>query len=114
MVGARCVVAFGHLVYIKGKLHPQVHGWIVRISYYRAIFLCQLGIHERDRWIGRERVTRTIGSVVRQRAQGKCVFIQVFGLTEESEDEIAAPDIMCQVAEEFAAKMVIAHVLDNR
>src|SRR6476646_1394259 len=29
MVGARRVVAFGHLVYIKGKLHTQVHGGIV-------------------------------------------------------------------------------------
>jgi hypothetical protein len=51
---------------------------------------------------------------MRQSAQGKCVFIQVFGFCEKRKDEIAASDIMGQVAEEFAAKRIVTHVLDNR
>ena len=43
MVGARCVVAFGHLVHIEGKFHSCVHGGIILIGYYGAIFLGQLG-----------------------------------------------------------------------
>jgi hypothetical protein len=86
---------------------------VVLIGDDGAVFLCQLETHHCNREIGCERVTRGVGGVMRQSTQRKGVLIQVFGLFDERDDEIAASDIVRQIAEELAPKRVIAHVLDD-
>ena len=54
-----------------------------------------------------------IGRIMRQRAQSERVFVQILRLRDLIQNEIAAADIMHQVAEQMAAERVITHVLNN-
>jgi len=47
-------------------------------------------------------VTVDIGGVMGQRAQCKCVFIDVLRFPDERENEIAAADIMREIAEQLS------------
>ena len=54
-----------------------------------------------------------IGGVVCQGSECEGILVDVLCLVKERLDEIAAADIMGQVAEETIAKRVIAHVLND-
>src|SRR6266853_1488292 len=55
-----------------------------------------------------------IRGVVRKRAEGERVLNDVFGVPQQRKDEIAAADVMREVAEEGAAIWVVAHILNDR
>ncbi len=54
-----------------------------------------------------------VRGVVSERAQGKRVFIERSGIAEQGQDEIAAADVVQEVAEEMAVVRVIAEVLND-
>ena len=78
-----------------------------------AVLLCQPGVYDRNRWIHGQRMPGVIRRVVCQCPNRESIFIHVLGLAKKGHDEVAAADIMRQVAEEPASKRVIPHILDN-
>ena len=54
-----------------------------------------------------------IGRVVGQRSQREGQFVQRLRFANQVQDEISGTHVMHQVAEELAAKRVVAHVLDD-
>jgi hypothetical protein len=54
-----------------------------------------------------------IRHVVLQRAECKGVLVKRLGVANERDNEIAAADVVRQIAEETAAEGLIAHVLDD-
>src|SRR6185503_8145995 len=77
-------------------------------------FLCQLRKQKGDGAIRSQRVTVVIGRVVTESPKSNGVLVQVLGIAYESLDEITAPHIMGQIAEEPASKWIVAHVLNYR
>ena len=76
-------------------------------------FFFKLGKEERDGAIDADGMTVIIGGVVSERSQGKCIAVKVFGIAEESQDEVAAAHVVRQIAEEEASMRVVTHVLDD-
>ena len=58
-------------------------------------------------------MTIIIGGIVRQCSQSESILIKVLGFADQVEDEIAAADVMCQIAEELAAERIIPQILNN-
>ena len=58
-------------------------------------------------------MTFVIGRIMGQRSQGEGVFVDVLRITEQSFNEISAANVVNQVAEELAAKRIVAHVLND-
>src|SRR5581483_5935066 len=58
-------------------------------------------------------MTRDIRRIVRQRAQSEGVLVGILGLEQQLANEVAATDVMHQVAEFPAAERVVAKILDN-
>src|SRR5437588_12948691 len=54
-----------------------------------------------------------VRGVVRQCAERKRIFGQVLRIAQQRLDEIAAEHVMREIAEEWAAVRVVAHVLNN-
>ena len=52
--------------------------------------------------------------VVRQRAKGESVFVQVSGVVDEIDDEVSAAHVMGEIAEVLVAERVVTHVLYQR
>src|SRR5208283_3135493 len=59
------------------------------------------------------RVAGDVGNIVRKRAQGESVFVGILTLQEHLSDEIAAANVVQQVAEFHAAERIVAEVLDD-
>ena len=74
----------------------------------------QFGIQERDRAIRANGVTLDVRGVVSEGPKRKGVAVKILGISEERQDEVSAPHIVRQVAEEKASVGIVAHVLDNR
>ena len=49
-----------------------------------------------------------VRGVVRDRAEGKGVIVEVPGLFKQSLEEVSAPNVMCQVAEKRFPEGVVA------
>ena len=54
-----------------------------------------------------------VRGIVRQRAGGESVFVEIFGVSQQRQDEIAAADVVREVAEKRAAVRVVPHVLND-
>src|SRR2546428_9458830 len=54
-----------------------------------------------------------IGTVMRDRAESKRIFVQVFRFVEQRRQKIRAANIMEQVTEESAAERVISEILND-
>ena len=77
-------------------------------------FRRSFGILERHRPVDRDRVSRRVGGIVREAAEGEGVLVEVLRLADQADDEIARADVVHEVAEQLAAERVVAHVLDDR
>src|SRR5579864_5811229 len=55
-----------------------------------------------------------ICGVVRQSAERECVFIEVLGIADQRLDEVAAANVVHQIAEEMTAVGIIAQILNDR
>src|SRR2546429_2346134 len=58
-------------------------------------------------------MTVVVRRVMRERTKRKGVFRSVLRVVQQRPDEIAAANIMRQVAEKWAAVRVVAHILNN-
>src|SRR5712692_2063483 len=52
--------------------------------------------------------------VVRQSAERECVFIEILGIADQRLDEVAAANVVHQIAEEMTAVGIIAQILYDR
>src|SRR5713226_8306437 len=48
-----------------------------------------------------------------ERAHAESVLIEIFRVSQQSQDEIAAANVMCEVAKKGAAVWVVAHILND-
>ncbi len=48
-----------------------------------------------------------------ERAERERVFVQIFGSRDHVLHEIAAPDVVREIAEQVAAKRIVAHILND-
>src|SRR5260370_30135915 len=78
-----------------------------------AEFLPEARIQERNGSIDAQAVSVIVRGVMGERADSESVRIEIFRLAQQSLDEIAATDIMREVAEKGAAIRVITHILNN-
>ena len=54
-----------------------------------------------------------VGGVMRQRAQRECILVQILRLANQVENEVAAADVVRQIAVELAAERIIAQILND-
>jgi hypothetical protein len=112
-VGLRCVTALGGLKYIETELGLGVRKRIVRVGNRIPEFQAQLRIEQGRRYVGGHAVSVVIRRVMRQRAQGERILVQILGVANQVRDEVAAPHVMRQVAVELAAERIIAQILND-
>jgi len=86
---------------------------VVLIRNAVAVFLPQPRIQNRNGSVGAEAVTIVVRGVMRERADGESVLGDIFGVSQQRLDEIAAADVMREVAEKRAAVGVVAHILND-
>src|SRR4029077_10076217 len=98
---------------VESKFRLYVRQPVLFIRNRVAVFLLQLGIQERDRAIRTHGMTVIVGGIVGECAKRKRVTVKVLGIPEKSQDEVPAPHIVRQVAEEETSVRVVAHVLDD-
>src|SRR5260370_74280 len=77
------------------------------------MLLSQLGIKNGDGAIRSNAMSVRIRRIVRHSAEREGVFVQILGIAQQNYHEIAAADVMRQVAEEHAAVRVVTHVLND-
>ena len=112
-VAFRRIAALRCLKHIKRKFGPAVRDVVVRIRDGIAELQAELRVEQWDRHIRRNTVPAVIGRKMRKRSQGKRVLIQIPGLADHVGDEVAASDVMRQIAVECASKRVVAQVLND-
>ena len=78
-----------------------------------AVFLPEAGIQNRNGSVGTEAMTVVVRGVMRERTEGESVLVGIFGVSQQRLDEIAAADVMREVAEKGAAVRVVAQILNN-
>ncbi len=101
-----------NLINVKPKFGLDMRLGIVGVSYFIAVPGAKLGKNDGDSAV-HGGVSADIGRVVRQRTQSKRQLIHVARLADKLHHKIAAADIVDQIAEEFIARRIIAHVLDQ-
>ena len=89
-------------------------GTRLRVGDAVAVLRAKLGIHQRDRAIHRFGMTGVVGGVVRERAERERILVDVLRVAEEHFHEVAAADVVQQVAEQTAAERIVADVLNHR
>src|SRR2546430_5858075 len=58
-------------------------------------------------------VTVVVRGAVRERTDGESVLVYIFGVSQQSLDEVTTADVMREVAEKGAAVWVVAHILND-
>ena len=101
------------LEHVEAELRPDVRHRIIPIGHITSVFPPQLGIQHRHRAIGGNAVPLGIGGIVFQRAQSERIFVEVLRFADQRRDEIAAADVMREIAEKAAAERIISHVLND-
>src|SRR5271157_1274924 len=102
-----------HLNHVEAKLHHNVFLRIIGVGNDVTVLLAYLRIQDGHRSVHRQRMADIVSRVVRQRAQGEGVLVEILSLPDHRFDEVGATNIVEKVAEEGAAERVIAHVLDD-
>src|SRR4029077_4425548 len=99
--------------YVKSKFGLHMPQPAVLIGNAVAELLPQAGIQNRNSSVSAEAVTVVVRRVMRKRAGGESVLIEIFRIPQQREDEIAAADVMREVAEKGVPVRVIAHILND-
>ena len=102
-----------YLEHVEAELRSDVRNRIVPIGHVPSVFPAQRGIQYRHRAVGSNAVPLGIGGIVFQRAQSECIFVQVLRFADQFRDEIAAADVMGEIAEKAAAERIISHILND-
>ena len=79
-----------------------------------AELLRELRKDQRDRFVRRLGMSGVVVRVVSQRTERERVLVDVARVTKQRFHEVARPDVVQEVAEEFVAKRVVAEILDDR
>ena len=112
VIAVGSVAIFGDLGYVEAKLSADVGFGILLIGDDRAVFFAEFGELEADGLID-SGMTAIVGGVVSKSAEGKGIFVEVGGFLDEIDDEVAAANVVGEVAEIFAAEGIVAHVLHD-
>ena len=112
-VSIRSVAALRRLKHIESKLRLAVREGIVRICDGIAEFRAKLRVEQRHRDVGGHAVAIVVGREVRQRAQRERILVEILRLANQVDDEVAAADVMRQIAIKLAAERIISQVLDD-
>ena len=83
------------------------------VSHRLAVLAFQLGELDRGGGIDGMRVADGITQVVRESADGECVFVEGAGILQKPYHEITGARVMGQVAEEDFTEGVVSHVLND-
>lgn len=113
MITIGCVPILRDLSYIETELGANMSLRVIRIGDLVAKLLPQFRKLQRYRPIYGG-MPNVVSRVVRQRSEGKSVFVEVRGFVDEIDDEIAAAHVMSKIAEVLVAERVVAHVLHQR
>ena len=86
---------------------------IVRIRDPLSEFQAELRVQHRHRYVHGHAMAVIVARVVRQRSQRKCILVDVLRLSNQVQNEVAAADVMRQIAVELAAERIIAQILND-
>src|SRR5205814_10047580 len=106
------VTVLRDLHHIEPELSLNVRLGIVGVSDVRPELPRQLGKFNRSDAIDGGMAAGVRG-IVRKRAQGEGVLVQVGRVANECFDKIAAANVVDKIAEIFAAERIVAHVLKH-
>ena len=113
MVTVRRVAFLRNLQHVKAEFRLHVGEFAVLISHAVAVFLAQPRIQNGHCAVRADAMTVVVRRVMRERTKRKGVLCQVLRVVQQRPHEIAAANIMRQVAEKWAAVRVVAHILNN-
>ena len=99
----RRIAVFRHLRHVEPELGFQMRGLVLGIADGLAKPRAQLRILDGHRLVDR-RVAGDVRRVVRQSAQGEGVLVNILTLAQQLEHEVAAADVVHQIAELRAAE----------
>src|SRR5215470_4757044 len=99
MIGIGSITAAANLYHVKAKLSLDMSSGIVLVCNVIAILSPELGIEQRDRLVDRDSVAGAVSRIMRKRPQRKRVLIYITGVPDQGIDEVAASDVMGEVAE---------------
>ena len=103
-----------YLQNVESKFRLHVRELVIFVRHGVAVLRFQPGIQERNRTIGADVVTFIVCGIVSERPQRESITVEIPGIMDEGQDEVSAPHIVHQVAEEKASVRIVAHILDNR
>src|SRR5713226_3040218 len=114
MIIVRRVPLLGDLEDVKAEFRSQMRSRIVFVGRHVGVLLAERGIEYRHSPVHGHSMAVAIRGVVRQSAERECVFIQVLRIADQRLDEVAAANVVHQIAEEMTAVRIIAQVLNDR
>src|SRR4029077_2936852 len=114
MIVVRRVPLFGDLEDVEAEFRSQMRSRIVFVGRHVGVLLAESRIEYRHSPVHRDSMAVAIRGVVRQSAERECVFIQVLRIADQRLDEVAAANVVHQIAEEMTAVRIIAQILNDR
>ena len=108
----RRVAILGDLHHVESELRLQMRGVVLRVPTELPYFARNLGYLNGNGPVN-GRMAGDVGGIVRQRAQGKGVLVGILTLREQLANEIAAANVVHQIAEFDAAKRIVAKILND-
>ena len=76
-------------------------------------FNAELRVEQRHRDVHGHAMAIIVSRVMRQRAQRECIFVEVLRISNQVQNEVAAPDVVRQIAVKLAAERIIAQILND-
>ena len=113
------MVAIGSIAFprdfehVKTKFSFHVRQTVVLERNAVTVLLAEAGIQNRNGAVSADAVAVIVRSVMGEGAECESVFREILRIVQQSLDEIAAADVMREIAEERAAVGIVAHVLND-
>ena len=112
-VGIRGVALLGGLKHVESELCLGVRERIVGIRDPLSEFQFQLRVQHGHRHIHGHAMAVIVTGVMRQRPQRECILVEVLRLSNQVQYEVAAADVMSQIAVKRAAERIISQILND-
>jgi hypothetical protein len=78
-----------------------------------AVLFRELGVEDWNGGIGPGVMTVVVSGIVREGTECKSIAVEVLGVAEQCEDEVATANVVGEIAKEVAAVRVVAEILDD-
>ena len=114
VVAVRSIPLARNFKNVESKFGLHVRETIVFKRHAIAEFLPQARIQDRNGSIDAQTMAVVVRSVVRQGADSKSKFVDVLRIAQECLNEVAAANVMREVAKEGLSVRIVAHVLNDR